>query len=112
MFVVGSLVLVISAFFGLLSFMVPEMLAEQKITPSIPLTTGIGAVFLDLAGFLSLVAALNADCGMFEVVEYKMGQTSKQYRPAFLGSRNWIWRSSWNDLKTTARTLPFQVALM
>lgn len=111
-FALGSLDLVIDAFFDLLPLAAPESRFETQETIAIPSTVLIGSILFFLAGIFDIFGALNADRGTFETTKSPEGLTTK-YRPALLGSKEWAWipsREKFNDLLVT--NLAFQAGLI
>lgn len=109
-FAVGSMDLVINAFFDLLQRTNPETRFETEEVIAIPTTVLIGSVLFFVAGIFDTVGALNADCGSLE--------TSKEdgkitYRPALLGTPEFRWIPSPTKLyNLTMNNLAFQAGLL
>lgn len=109
-FAVGSLDLVINAFFDLLPRTIPSTAFETEDTIAIPTTVLIGSILFFVAGIFDTFGALNADRGTLDTDKEGMTTT---YRPALLGSPEFTWipsRVKFWDLTTT--NLAFQAGLM
>jgi hypothetical protein len=111
-FAVGSLDLVINAFFDLLPRAIPESEFESEETVVVPATVLIGSILFFIAGIFDTFGALNADRGTFETIKVDSGVTT-QYKPALVGSKQWSWIPSpqkFNDL--LMGNLAFQAGLV
>ncbi|KAJ4313764.1 hypothetical protein N0V94_006780 [Neodidymelliopsis sp. IMI 364377] len=109
-FAVGSLDLVINAFFDLLPRAIPDLEFETNETIAIPTTVLIGSVFFFVAGIFDTFGALNADRGTLETNKEDQKVT---YRPALLGSPEFKWIPSWIKLwDLTMTNLAFQAGLI
>ncbi|KAF2250371.1 hypothetical protein BU26DRAFT_518761 [Trematosphaeria pertusa] len=110
-FAMGSLDLVINAFFDLLPRTVPETEFETEETVAVPATVLIGSIFFFGAGIFDTFGALNADRGTLETSKEDLG--SVKYKPALLGSPEFAWfpsRKVFLDLTMT--NLAFQAGLI
>jgi hypothetical protein len=109
-FALGSLDLVLNAFFDLLPRTIPSTKFETEETVAVPTTVLIGSILFFAAGIFDTFGALNADRGTLE--------TSKQdhhvsYRPALLGTAEFRWIPSkvkFYDLVMT--NIAFQAGLI
>ncbi|PSN75526.1 hypothetical protein BS50DRAFT_42541 [Corynespora cassiicola Philippines] len=87
-FTLGSLDLVINAFFDLIPRAVPGVIFENEKEIASPSTILIGAIFFFVAGIFDIFGALNADAGTMES-DKEAGNV--KYRPALLGSPGFKW---------------------
>jgi hypothetical protein len=109
-FALGSLDLVLNAFFDLLPRTIPASEFETEETVAVPTTVLIGSILFFAAGIFDTFGALNADRGTLE--------TSKldhhvSYRPALLGTPEFKWipsRVKFYDLVMT--NVAFQAGLI
>ncbi|KAF2117167.1 hypothetical protein BDV96DRAFT_685838 [Lophiotrema nucula] len=109
-FAVGSLDLVVNAFFDLLPRTDPSTAFEGEEEVAIPTTVLIGSILFFLAGILDTFAALSAERGSLELNK-TTGTT--EFRPAMLGSIDWSWIPSWTKFwDLTINNLAFQAGLM
>ncbi|KAH6629215.1 hypothetical protein C7974DRAFT_376088 [Boeremia exigua] len=109
-FAVGSVDLVINAFFDLLPQLDPKLQFETNETIAIPTTVLIGSVFFFVAGIFDTFGALNADRGTLDTNKETQKVT---YRPALLGSPEFKWIPSWIKLwDLTMTNLAFQAGLI
>lgn len=109
-FAVGSLDLVINAFFDLLPQLDPKLQFETNETVAIPTTILIGAIFFFVAGVFDTFGALNADRGTMDTDKATHKVT---YRPALLGSPDFKWIPSRTKLlDLTLTSLAFQAGLI
>ncbi|KAH8722348.1 hypothetical protein GQ44DRAFT_622857 [Phaeosphaeriaceae sp. PMI808] len=112
MFAVGSLVFTINAFFGLLPLVIPSTQFETNATVAIPATILIGGSLFVIAGFLSIPASINARRGSLNIEKLPEGATA-EYRPALVGSKEWVWFLPSSELKDiTLHNRPFQAGLI
>ncbi|KAF2713838.1 hypothetical protein K504DRAFT_479466 [Pleomassaria siparia CBS 279.74] len=113
-FAIGSLDLVLNAFFDLLPRTIPSTKFETEETIAVPATVLIGAVLFFAAGIFDTFGALNADRGTIETskdADGNMGRT--EYKPALLGTPEWNWiptRVKFFSLLST--NLAFQAGLI
>ncbi|KAF2657734.1 hypothetical protein K491DRAFT_703271 [Lophiostoma macrostomum CBS 122681] len=111
-FSLGSLDLIINAFFELLPQAHPESMFETQKMLAIPSTTLIGSALFLVAGFLDTFGALNADRGTLETTKSGEG-VSTVYKPALLGSKEWAWVPSSQKFKDLLLgNLAFQAGLI
>ncbi|KAF1920026.1 hypothetical protein BDU57DRAFT_463544, partial [Ampelomyces quisqualis] len=104
-FLLGSIDLVINAFFELLPRTEEGMTSEQNESVAIPTTVLIGSILFFAAGVLDTVCALNADEGTVDA--------RGVYKPAMLGSREFTWLPSWSKVfDMTMNNLAFQAGLL
>lgn len=109
-FAVGSLDLVINAFFDLIPQINEELQFKTNETIAIPTTVLIGSVLFFVAGIFDTFGALNADRGTLETNKEDQKVT---YRPALLGSLEFKWVPSWVKLwELTMTNLAFQAGLI
>jgi hypothetical protein len=109
-FVLGSVDLVVNAFFDLLPRTIPATKFETEETVAVPTTVLIGSIFFFVAGVFDTFGALNADAGSVDVdkAEGKM-----KYRPALLGSKEFTWWPESAKLRhLTFHNLAFQAGLI
>lgn len=110
-FTIGSLDLVINAFFDLLPRTAPETAFETEETVAVPATVLIGAILFFAAGIFDTFGALNADRGTLETSKEDLG--SVRYKPALLGSPEFKWLPSREKFLDLAMTnLAFQAGLI
>lgn len=110
-FALGSLDLVINAFFDLLPRTAPKTKFETEETIAVPATVLIGSIMFFAAGIFDIFGALNADRGTLESSKEDLGAVT--YKPALLGSPEFKWlpsRTKFIELSTTS--LAFQAGLM
>ncbi|KAF1976969.1 hypothetical protein BU23DRAFT_528093 [Bimuria novae-zelandiae CBS 107.79] len=110
-FALGSLDLVINAFFDLLPRTIPESEFETEETVAVPTTVLIGSIFFFAAGIFDVFGALNADRGTLETSKEDLGAVT--YKPALVGSSEFKWipsKTKFIDLSTT--NLAFQAGLI
>ena len=88
-FALGSLDLVINAFFDLLPRTIPSSQFETEETVAVPATVLIGSILFFTAGIFDTFGALNADGGTLETSKQDKGHVS--YRPALLGTPEFKW---------------------
>lgn len=113
LFVVGSMLFCVNAFFTLLSTFAPSTVFPGEAELAIPLTILFGAVMFLSGGTLALAAGWNADKGTFEPIEHKTEDgVAKVYKPALLGSSAWSWIPTATDFKAALRTIPFALSLV
>ena len=109
-FAVGSLDLVINAFFDLLPQLDPQLQFETNETIAVPTTVLIGSIFFFVAGIFDTFGALNADRGTLETSKIDQKIT---YSPALLGSSEFKWIPSGVKLwDLTMTNLAFQAGLI
>ncbi len=110
-FLVGSIDLVINAFFDLLPRTIPSTFFETEETVAIPTTVLIGSIFFFVAGIFDTFSALNADRGTLETSKWEPEKV--RYRPALLGTPEFKWIPSWEKLwELTSNNLAFQAGLI
>ncbi|KAJ4299041.1 hypothetical protein N0V90_004285 [Kalmusia sp. IMI 367209] len=110
-FALGSVDLVINAFFDLLPRTAPETAFETEETIAVPTTVLIGSILFFAAGVFDVFGALNADRGTLETSKEDLGAIT--YKPALLGSPEFKWipsRLKFIELSTT--NLAFQAGLI
>ncbi|KAJ4349370.1 uncharacterized protein N0V89_007984 [Didymosphaeria variabile] len=110
-FALGSLDLVINAFFDLLPRTAPETEFEAEETVAVPATVLVGSILFFAAGIFDVFGALNADRGTLETSKEDLGAVT--YKPALLGSPEFKWlpsRTKFTELSTTS--LAFQAGLI
>lgn len=109
-FALGSLDLVINAFFDLIPQLDEKLQFETNESVAIPTTVLIGSIFFFVAGIFDTFGALNADRGTLDTNK----ETNKvTYRPALLGSPEFKWIPSWVKLwDLTMTSLAFQAGLI
>ncbi|KAF2635597.1 hypothetical protein P280DRAFT_191615 [Massarina eburnea CBS 473.64] len=110
-FLLGSIDLVLNAFFDLLPRTIPSSEFETEETIAVPATVLIGSIFFFAAGIFDTFGALNADRGTLETSKEDLGNVT--YMPALLGSPEFKWipsRIKFIDLTTT--NLAFQAGLI
>lgn len=109
-FTVGSVDLVINAFFDLLPLLDPELQFETNETIAIPTTVLIGSILFFAAGIFDTFGALNADRGTINTDKTTQKVT---YRPALLGTPEFKWIPSRVKLwDLTMTNLAFQAGLI
>lgn len=107
-FLLGSIDLVINAFFDLLLRMHPSTFTETAETVAVPTTVLIGSIFFFVAGVFDTFSALNADSGTL-----KESDGNLIYRPALLGSQEFKWiPSSEKFIALSTQSLAFQAGLL
>ncbi|KAL1801316.1 hypothetical protein ACET3X_001658 [Alternaria dauci] len=110
-FLVGSIDLVINAFFELLPYITPSADFETAETVAIPTTVLIGSIFFFVAGIFDTFSALNADRGTLETSKWDPEKV--KYRPALLGTPEFKWIPSWIKVWDMAKNnLAFQAGLI
>lgn len=110
-FVLGSLDLVINAFFDLLPRVAPETKFETEETVAVPTTVLIGSILFFAAGIFDIIGALNADRGTLETSKEDLSAVT--YKPALLGSSEFKWLPSKTKFMELATTnLAFQAGLI
>ncbi|KAF2473719.1 uncharacterized protein BDR25DRAFT_392195 [Lindgomyces ingoldianus] len=113
-FALGSVDLVINAFFDLLPRTIPETSFETEETIAVPTTVLIGSTLFLIAGILDSFGALNADRGTLQTSkDVESTHTRTEYKPALLGSKEWAWipsRGKFTDL--LFGNLAFQAGLI
>ncbi|KAF1953024.1 hypothetical protein CC80DRAFT_596171 [Byssothecium circinans] len=110
-FLLGSIDLVIDAFFDLLPLTIPSSAFETEERIAVPTTVLIGSILFFAAGIFDTFGALNADRGTLETSKEDLGNVT--YKPALLGSPEFKWipsREKFIDLATT--NLAFQAGLI
>jgi hypothetical protein len=111
-FLLGSIDLVINAFFDLLPRIFPSTESETEETVAVPTTLLIGSIFFFVAGILDTFCALNIDAGRLESLS-KLEGSKVTYKPALLGSGDFKWLpplSKFVDL--TIGNIAFQAGLI
>jgi len=107
-FLLGSIDLVINAFFDLLPRTIPSTSFETAETVAVPTTVLIGSVLFFAAGVFDTFGALNADSGTLKEDDGKV-----TYRPALLGSPEFKWvPSSKKFFDMSMNSLAFQAGLI
>ncbi|ORY09622.1 hypothetical protein BCR34DRAFT_568227 [Clohesyomyces aquaticus] len=113
-FLIGSLDLVINAFFDVLQKTNPKTRFEGEEAIAIPTTVLLGSILFVIAGILDTFGALNADRGVLETSkDAESAQLRTHYKPALLGSSEWMWIPShekFTDLLSS--NLAFQAGLI
>jgi hypothetical protein len=110
-FLIGSIDLVINAFFDLLPRTVPSTEFETVETVAIPTTVLIGSILFFAAGIFDTFGALNADRGSIEMSKSEPGEMV--FRPALLGTPEFKWLPSYTKLRDlTTTNLAFQAGLI
>ncbi|KAG9187525.1 hypothetical protein G6011_05396 [Alternaria panax] len=110
-FLVGSIDLVMNAFFDLLPRIMPSTIFETEETVAVPTTVLIGSIFFFVAGIFDTFSALNADRGTLETS--KRDPEKVKYRPALLGTPEFKWIPSWTKVwDLTRNNLAFQAGLI
>jgi hypothetical protein len=110
-FALGSLDLVINAFFDLLPRTAPETTFKTEDTVAVPATVLIGSMLFFAAGMFDVFGALNADRGTLETSKEDLGAVT--YSLALLGSPEFKWlpsKTKFIELSTTS--LAFQAGLL
>lgn len=109
-FTIGSLDLVINAFFDLLPELDEKLQFEGNEKIAIPTTVLIGSIFFFVAGIFDTFGALNADRGTLDTNKVTHKVT---YRPALLGTPEFKWIPSWvKVMDLTMTNVPFQAGLI
>ncbi|KAL1610763.1 hypothetical protein SLS60_002433 [Paraconiothyrium brasiliense] len=110
-FALGSLDLVINAFFDLLPRTAPETAFETEDTVAVPATVLIGSILFFAAGIFDVFGALNADRGTLETSKEDLRAVT--YKPALLGSPEFKWLPSKTKLiELSTTSLAFQAGLI
>lgn len=110
-FLIGSIDLVINAFFELLPRVMPSTVFETEDTVAVPTTVLIGSIFFFVAGIFDTFSALNIDRGTLETSKWDPERV--KYRPALLGTPEFKWIPSWTKaLDLTKNNLAFQAGLI
>jgi hypothetical protein len=110
-FLIGSIDLVINAFFDLLPRLMPSSAFETEETVAVPTTILIGSIFFFVAGIFDTFSALNVDRGTLETSKWNPEKV--KYRPALLGTPDFKWIPSWIKLRDlTWNNLAFQAGLI
>lgn len=110
-FAIGSLDLVVNAFFDLLPRIDEKLKFKGDETIAVPTTVLIGSILFFVAGIFDIFGALNADRGTLETSKEDLGAVT--YKPALVGSPEFKWLPSkikFVDLATTS--LAFQAGLI
>jgi hypothetical protein len=103
-FLLGSIDLVINAFFDLLPRTNPSTFFETEEAIAMPTTVLLGSIFFLVAGILDTFSALDADAGTMK--------DDGVYRPALLGSEDFRWISAREKvLELAMNNLAFQAGL-
>ncbi|CAG8962247.1 hypothetical protein HYFRA_00005301 [Hymenoscyphus fraxineus] len=93
----------INSLFNLTSLTQPQGVFEGEKELVIPITLAIPMLTLPLGIFLGLVAAFNVDRGDIEEWEKKKQKlgfsVTARYKPAFVGSSNFVWFPAMEQLK-------------
>jgi hypothetical protein len=109
-FLLGSIDLVINAFFDLLPRITPHESFETKESVAVPTTVLIGSILFFVAGVFDTFGALNADAGS---VEMNKSEGKMTYRPALLGTPEFRWLPDYSKLRNlTFYNLAFQAGLI
>jgi hypothetical protein len=104
-FLLGSIDLVINAFFDLLPRTNPSTFFETEETVAVPTTVLIGSILFFAAGILDTFGALNADAGTMK--------DDGVFRPALLGSAEFKWiPSRIKVVELAMNNLAFQAGLL
>jgi hypothetical protein len=104
-FLLGSVDLVINAFFDLLPRTIPSSKFETEESVAVPTTVLIGSIFFFAAGILDTFGALNADAGSMK--------EDGVFKPALLGSKEFKWLPSKQKVvDLTLNNLAFQAGLI
>ena len=110
-FLIGSIDLVINAFFDLLPRIMPSTIFETEETIAAPTTILIGSIFFFVAGVFDTFSALNVDRGT--LTTSKWDPEKVKYRPALLGTPEFKWIPSWPKAwDLTRNNLAFQAGLI
>ncbi|EAT89001.1 hypothetical protein HBH56_069390 [Parastagonospora nodorum] len=110
-FLLGSVDLVMNAFFDLLPRAIPSTAFETEETVAVPTTVLVGSIFFFAAGILDTFGALNADAGT--LVTSKTDPNRVVFKPALLGSAEFQWLPSKKKvLDLTLNNLAFQAGLI
>jgi hypothetical protein len=110
LFLLGSIVLVINAFFDLLPRTNPVTAFETEETIAVPTTVLIGSILFLVAGVFDTFGALNADSGSVQIDKSERRMT---YRPALLGTPEFKWLPDNAKLRDlTINNLAFQAGLI
>ncbi|KAF2034691.1 hypothetical protein EK21DRAFT_56184 [Setomelanomma holmii] len=110
-FLLGSIDLIIDAFFDLLPHITRGPTFETRETVAIPTTVLLGSILFFAAGIFDTFGALNADHGT--LVESKEDIGKVTFRPALLGSPEFKWLPSGEKFVELAmRNLAFQAGLL
>jgi hypothetical protein len=110
-FLIGSIDLVINAFFDLLPRIIPSAMFETDETVAVPTTVLVGSIFFFVAGIFDTFSALNVDRGTLETSKFEPEKV--RYRPALLGTPEFKWIPSWAKVwELTATNLAFQAGLI
>ncbi|KAL5423730.1 hypothetical protein PMIN04_003731 [Paraphaeosphaeria minitans] len=110
-FAVGSLDLVINAFFDLVPRVATEVKFEAEETVAVPTTVLIGSILFFAAAVFDVFRALNADRGTLETSKEDLGAVT--YKPALLGSPEFEWLPPKTKLIELSKTsLAFQAGLI
>ncbi|EMD88721.1 hypothetical protein COCC4DRAFT_81171 [Bipolaris maydis ATCC 48331] len=112
-FLLGSIDLVINAFFDLLPRLYPSSSFAQsgENIVAVPLTILIGSTLFFIAGVFDTFGALNADSG--QIGATKSNPNKVIYRPALVGTPQFRWIPSRTKLlDLTVNSLAFQAGLI
>jgi hypothetical protein len=111
-FLIGSIDLVMNAFFDLLPrLQAASEMADIEEAVAVPLTVLIGSIFFFVAGIFDTFGALNADRG--QIGTSKLNPDKVVYRPALVGTPQFRWipsKEKFWDL--TMNDLAFQAGLV
>ncbi|KAF2124042.1 hypothetical protein P153DRAFT_426865 [Dothidotthia symphoricarpi CBS 119687] len=111
MFVIGSIDLVINAFFCLLPHTTLSTVSDTEETIAIPSTVLIGSILFLAAAVFDTLAALNVDCGTLETSEKDLTQIT--YRPTLIGTPEFKWIPSFTKTaELTVTSVAFQAGLI
>jgi hypothetical protein len=109
-FLLGSVDLVINAFFDLLPRTNSSTAFEGEESVAVPTTVLIGSILFFVAGVFDTFGALNADAGSVEV---NKGEGRMTYQPALLGTPEFRWLPNYGKLRDLAlNNLAFQAGLI
>ncbi|KAH6967602.1 hypothetical protein BKA56DRAFT_497374 [Ilyonectria sp. MPI-CAGE-AT-0026] len=94
-FMLGSIAFSINAIFALLPHTAPNLIFDGIATASL-VSISAGSMLYLVVGFMGLLTAFNVDRG---VINPKVdGETA--YKPALIGSKEWVWWPTWLELRT------------
>ncbi|KAF1844723.1 uncharacterized protein K460DRAFT_394548 [Cucurbitaria berberidis CBS 394.84] len=94
-FMLGSIAFSINAGVALLIAKDPSAASAEKATVSL-VSISTGSVLFLLVGFMGLLTAFNVDR---RVIDLKVDDDGA-YKPALIGSSEWVWWPTWLELRT------------
>ncbi|KAF6835631.1 integral membrane protein [Colletotrichum musicola] len=94
-FIAGGICFCLNGIFSLFPIVSPKLDFPGQES-AIQATLTVGGTLFALSGFMGLLAAFNVDRGVLDPKK----DAPDAYKPALLGSDEWVWFANWYELKS------------